>query len=966
MQKKIRTILCIFTSSALFFTCAKAQGKTEYRERQLADAGRSYTYEEWVAAIGREKTEYLYSHNGAELNLLASGAGVSNIVLLLNQVGNVAKISALLGNDADGSGLGAARLLRLMNRVDFFMTQNRYDTAAPADQDTIGDLVALIDDLASVAIINTNVVALVNAMGVTRALTDANDEAKIDKIAVLVAHLNPLHTLPPLLNEISPAAVTTNLKDLLLGVNSGNHLVDVVENVANAQTDNHRRLVYLLDNINASATQILVHLINEVETPKATPLSHASRTKLYALVNALESGLDWSAAGGQPKGIQTFNLTTTTPAGADSGFPRLVTLLNKASVADAPKLAYLIENLSDGTGTAKLVRLIQDIERIEDLANDANDGIVELLANPSGNDSVKNLTDLAEQIAFADFSRVCNFVNGMQGNGIGGSAAEQAVFRNQVAALLIALPNGEIGKITGILTNLTLPGGLANLVRVAKDATTAKLATLVVQVNVASYLTYLVDNTVNAAHLVTIINGTADTAKLAAVVNQVGLPGNLSRIAYLINNLTTPHMAKVPALIDNTTVIARLIDLINLVDDGTSPAGIVKLNELVRDTTTISDLYPLINGVNAIADVANLVNAVPTIARVVSLVNNITDDAKLVPLINGNPYQKLAYLINTVPTAVKIAELIENTLAAKMPHIVALINGMTGANAIDLITPGQRMNATGLGKLVNLIEYTPSRVDIAEMLNELVAANHTTRLLEIINPLANSTNLVCLLTELTSVSYSSGSDLGKIIVGLDDDFNDPKKLRLIVENITQCQSASETAGGVLATADFRLLAELMGAEASVNQGSGFATIVILIQRIREDGTDLDAAAIRLASVLKGVAANLRYNSVTANIPRREGFVRLLNHSPGAGIVKMPESVSFPGLGPRHLATMINLALDAADIVSLVNGNDLTAIVPLVGCTDRVGDPDPSQPGNTLNPDFFTPCNGLGLAGGWLP
>ncbi|AFM11744.1 hypothetical protein [Turneriella parva] len=817
----------------LLGSCARSRKVTEFRKKQAADAGVVYTPTQWVQAIGEQKANYLLTHNGRELNQLTSGAGVSNIVELLKAISDVTRIGALIGNDYENSGLGVARLLRLMVRVDDFMAEVRFDGEEPRDYDTIADLAAIVNGLSDVAAVNDKIVALFNAMEVTRTMIDGNngenDERKIDKVAILIAHLDPVSTLHLLINEMSADAVKGNLAHILLGVNSPNHLVDVVENIASAGSGNYRRLVYILNNINTSAADILARLINDVYLMRSP--SHASRAKLYALVNLIESGLDWSEANmavNQPGGIQNFNIEFSTPHGPDSGMARLVALLNEAggdsadTAVEASKLAWLINNLPEGDGTIKLVRLLQDMDRITDLTNAEDNGLLELLTNPATDSTgIKNLTNLVETIPLADFRRLRIFVNGVQGNGLGGTLSDQSDFRSQVAEVLKQVPNSHINRVLTILQTLSPADGILNLIRVLKDS------------------------------------------------------------------------------------------------------------------------------------------SVP----------------KLVPLICDVQTERLTYLIETVPNPIKLTQLINRFHILKMNLVVLLINGVTGSHNIDTAA-GQRSGATGLGKLVNLIEYASSREDIADAINELSSAEHITRLLEIINPHANSTNLVCLFSELTSVSYASGADLGLVIAGLDDESYDPRKLRLILTHITQCGGAQETLTGLTnIPSDFTLLAQLMGTQSTHTQGVGHAAVAQLIKSLQEE-PNLEATAERLARVLKGVNAEVTYvPAIEGRISKREAFVRLLNTTVGSGIVYSDESVgpiAFPGLGPIHLATMINKAADPIppqvldSLTILLNDNDLMEKLAFVGCIDRVGDPDPFVAGHVQSPDFYTPCAAMGAAEKWLP
>lgn len=971
--------LCVCLS---FSGCTRSDKITTYRKNQLNEQGTLLSYEEWVAAIGRDKADYLFTHNGDELNLLTSGAGQSNIIAFLNSVSDIAKVSALLGNEYDTppSGLGATRLLRLMNRTDYFMTQPRFDSAPLADDDTIGALAELVNNISDVAAMRDKVVGLFNAIGVTRHLTDPNDEAKIDKVAILIAHLKPRSTVYHLINEINATKITTNLGDILLHTQSGHYLVDVVDNIANASAQNYRRLVYLINSCDSSMTEIVYGLVNLVET---TIPGYPSRQRLYQFVNGLENGADWSTdPGGQPGGVQIFQTGVVggSPQGSDSGFARLVTTLQMLAnkpIESRNKLAFLLNGL-DASGVNKLVRLFQDMARQSDLADSTDTGLLQVIADPSCNPagdpcrrSTDNLLALINQVAPADFYRLRELVGGIES--VSGSAVQQKAYLQKVRDLLHYLPQTQVSKTVSVITGVGIilptsaPSGLNRLIRLLRnadgsDADSAKLALLIEHTSSAAYLIELLNTVIEPNFLTTTINGTADPTRLAALINTVGSAAKLDRISYLMNQLSAADIPKIYELINNTAVVATLSTIILNVDEA-APGEIVKLKDLIDLTIDSIYLDPVLDAANALK-VAQLINAVTAVEKLSVVINDMTDThtAKLVPLIDQVAIGDVAFLINhlSLSQVIRISVLLKNTHVNRVSYLVSLLNGITGADVFA--TP--RLSSTGLGKLVNLIGYAANVAQIAETINTLYdnddgdgnGTNHITRLLYIINTHTNSTNLVCLFTALDNTGYTTGADLGGLIVALSHDTVQPHYIHLLLENIAGCTQLDETADGVNPTADISLIAQLIGPLAATTQGVGVLGVAQLINHLNSN-----ISAVKLATVLNGVNVSLRYISSTPNITKREGFVRLLSPIAGGGVNYA--AVDFPGLGPRHIATMINSASDASDLVALINGNDLSDLVPLVGCLDRVGDLDPltAQGIANLDPNFFTPCEAIGLA-----
>ena len=128
-----------------------------------------------MEGIGQDRTDHLYTAVGQEeLELLTYGVGTSNLILMVNIISDMDKLIAMVGSDypvGSETGLGATRVVCLMNTVDHWMTQNRYDGNPPSDQDTIQRIGDFVNAL-SLLEVEEKLVGLINALGVTRNMSD--------------------------------------------------------------------------------------------------------------------------------------------------------------------------------------------------------------------------------------------------------------------------------------------------------------------------------------------------------------------------------------------------------------------------------------------------------------------------------------------------------------------------------------------------------------------------------------------------------------------------------------------------------------------------------------------------------------------------------------------------------------------------------------------------------------------------
>jgi len=406
-KRHLKAGLLLVVAAAFALNCARSS-KTKFAQNMENDAGKAApTYEEWVALVGQEKTDQLYAGIGQDsLNLLAYGIGVSNLVQLIEQITTgsgaaaTSKFVALIGNDlivgtgpGGRTGLGAIITLYLIKQVDIEMTTtisanvNTAGGAVPSDQDTVGNLAAIINTLNPVSEVQAKLVDLMGPAGfdLSRSLavatteTPANQQAYVQRLAKIVAHVQPgvsscALKLCPLLTNLSAADVTNKLAPMIKGVSNANRLVEIMEStsdiqrmrallsttpvggystiagvtvanvtaklvpVVNAVSDG-TKMGYLINNV--TNTDTLINIMNNVLSP----------TNLGSFLNLAEDGATWT---GQVSPAETWGVGPGGPASrglpfstAGAGLTHTYTVTGGAG--NIPVGAFTIGGGSGGT-----------------------------------------------------------------------------------------------------------------------------------------------------------------------------------------------------------------------------------------------------------------------------------------------------------------------------------------------------------------------------------------------------------------------------------------------------------------------------------------------------------------------------------------------------------------------------------------------------------------------------------------
>ncbi len=860
--------LCMILSLALVLNGCSSQAKEEPQTPYAKNKAETMydhstpVYDLLVREAGQEKADALLLGIGnTELDLLAYGIGTSNMILMVNLIHDMNKLITMVGSDfpaGSETGLGATRIVNLLDTVDYWLQQNKYTGSLPGDQDTITRLATFINNLSAVDI-DAKVTGLINAMGVTRDMSDKfgathpNDQDKLDRMAKLIAHVDDLNKVIDVMSDMDAAMVTTRMKDLLLNVTDGEHLVEVMDGVTqtakmvtvletvadasrlatvinNMTTGRRSKLGYTLDNVTDPAT--LVYMIDNIGNP----------IKMASLLDEMEDGTTWTD---QVNGAQTW---TGVPSGANSGMVRLVAIINGlATSPDPAKLIYIMNQVTDMT---KMMRIIQDVVTAADMVT-----LIHSMADPGVNPvPVNNMGYVIENVDLPTIPRMRMLVDGER---IFGNTGDQAIYLGKLNTLIASLDNAQEGpaKVADLIKGVT---NVDKIIDLTYDVTVVSNLALII--NGVNKSTSTWPNNTAVRTLIYMVENAMDSSKLVTVINQV----NASNVKDLINNVAAGSQWS----------DAQPVHTQPNVDD--PDAAGKKLNNVIDGASDVTDL--------------------------VFLLNNVSN------------FNKMADLIN----ALRIAS---------TPKVATLVNNITGANAWNAGTPSA---ATGVGKLVNMVDNITNLSDMAVLIDNI---NDATKLSDLVNQIANSSLVVSLVNAVIADPLATSADLVGMMNGVN--LADIPKLSTLVTGLNGAKDA--LVAGLLAP---------YAADAS--QGVGYATMSTMMIQL----ADVTAAG-NLATLMLNLNVNLNYRGGT--VSAKVGMTRLLR----AGVLYL--GVQFPGLGPVHVAVMMNGADDPMDLAALINSVPLEQMVPMVGCGDHVGDPD-NNGLPPFDPDFHTPC--VSCAMGW--
>jgi hypothetical protein len=194
---------------------------------------------------------------------------------------------------------------------------------------------------------------------------------------------------------------------------------------------------------------------------------------------------------------------------------------------------------------------------------------------------------------------------------------------------------------------------------------------------------------------------------------------------------------------------------------------------------------------------------------------------------NTTNINQLVFVTNNVSSIIKMAKLVSfmdiGTVATDgTGKLATLINAVTGTNAyLSTTVPGRGNpsgNATGMGKMVNVIEFisgattSNAMVQLKNLLNDVTDIN---KMADLINQTVNSSNIVGLLNAVTDPRYgTSTADLVTLMNNL------PRgEIGKLVSLISEIGNATGTTTATFPGADHVLIAQLMSPYVAANIGT---------------------------------------------------------------------------------------------------------------------------------------------------
>jgi hypothetical protein len=571
------------------------------------------------------------------------------------------------------------------------------------------------------------------------------------------------------------------------------------------------------------------------------------------------------------------NATVTN--GTLTAIPRLVAVINGITpAADYYKLLGMVDQIGSMT---KMVQLVQDVDTIGD--------VTQLLNNTAGGATfsgaigtgctVPNGTDAGVSATVGTGLSAVSFNAGSGVSYIrvlaGGSGYTNA------SAVTVPGCAGVTYNVTtsaGAITKIEVNNTLNNMINLVENMGAANMSRLVAVLN--GQRAY--DNTGNQQPAIT--PGTY-LYKMTVLLNALSQPleGPL-KVGDLLNGVTLPD--KIIDLIYNVGTTTNLAAVINGIfksstlpgcSDGSAGtlSGTPASNPNAQDTGTCENSgagYFYGERDTAVTTLVYLVENVASSAKLVLMIDNITP-ANVIALVNhsatysqhadgtthvyprggtgldpqaaGKKLAKivdntttigqLIFVTNNVSSIIKMAKLVSFMDIGAGPtdgvgKLPVLINAVGGTNAyLSTTVPGRGNpsgNATGMGKMVNVIDFIAGINDSATMLqlrNLMNNVNDINKMADLINQTVNSSNIVGLLNAVVDPRYNPAATTADMVTLLN---TLPRgEVGKLVSLIGEIGSATGTATQTFPGEDHKLIAQLMSPATLVNSQ---ATVTISI------------------------------------------------------------------------------------------------------------------------------------------
>lgn len=579
------------------------------------------------------------------------------------------------------------------------------------------------------------------------------------------------------------------------------------------------------------------------------------------------TGPHWVIAGGagctngaaQPATIVAPSAPSTT------GMPRLVGVINGITPAsDYYKLLALVDTVSDMN---KMVRLVQDLKVVTDVTDLLNNmaGVVGTGCTVANGTDTMTISGGGGSGAAATSFNVSNGVAYVRvtAGGSGYTSQPTMTVPGCTGVTFTATISG------GVITQITANNPLNNMAQVVELMTLANIPRLQQVVDGQRIFNNTNETLQTPASLATTYLG-----KLRVLMVNLDQPleGPL-KVGDLLNGVTNTD--KIIDLIWGVTTTTNLATIINNIfkssevpgcSDGSAGtlSGTPPVNTYAKDTGTCEQsgngaffgerdraVTTMVYLVENVADINKLITMIDNItpANIVALVNHTAtycqhDDAtthvyprggtgldpqaagkRLAKIVdNVSNINQLVFVTNNVSSIIKMAKLV-----AFMPigvsatdgtgKLAVLINAVTGTNAYLATTvPGRGNpsgNATGMGKMVNVIEFisgattSDAMLQLRNLMNDVTDIN---KMADLINQTVNSSNIVGLLNAVTDPRYNtSTTDLVTLMNNL------PRgEVSKLVYLISMIGNATGTTTATFPGEDHKLIAQLMSAYNAAN------------------------------------------------------------------------------------------------------------------------------------------------------
>lgn len=576
---------------------------------------------------------------------------------------------------------------------------------------------------------------------------------------------------------------------------------------------------------------------------------------------------------------------TIVTAGTTSGMARLVSLINGITpAATYYKLLALVDTVNDMDKMVRLVQDLQVAGDVTDLLNNMTGVVGATCTVANGTDTVSLVGGGASTAATATSFNVGNQVSYIKvtSGGVGytgqptitvpGCAGVTYSAVITAGAITQITVNNSINNMAQVVESLTI----ANLPRLRQVVDGQRIFDNVneaLQPNASLTTTYLgklkvvMDNLNQASEgtlkVGELLQGVTNTDK---VIDLIWGVTNTSNISAVINGIF--KSSEVPGCSDGTAATYVGPSTVDATDTGTCENSGNGFFYGERDRAVTTLVY-LVENVASSAKLISMIDDIPPV-KVIDLINHISTysqhadgtphvyprggvgiDAqaagkRLVKVVdNTTTISQLVYVTNNVSSIIKMSKLLSFmdigvSATTGTGKIATLINAIAGINCYDSLTiPGRgnttavppggsagcpaqsSQNATGMGKMVNVIEFVDGATASAAMVQLKNLLNNVTdigKTADLINQTVNSSNIVGLLNGVIDARYgTSTNDLVTLLNNL------PRgEISKMVSLVGEIGNATGTATRTFPGGDHVLIAQLMSpySAATVTTTSG--------------------------------------------------------------------------------------------------------------------------------------------------